>query len=291
MPAITGSDFLKRSRNATGMFRQDLPPSILRLAIGQLELIYHVAVRNVRKTHRNAILGLIMNMMQTVLMIVVFYVLIVVLKLRSTAIRGDFILYIMSGVFMFMTHTKTMGAVSNADGPTSQMMKHAPMNTIVSIGAAALSTLYMQILSMGVVLTVYYCAFTPFTVYEPVRAFGILMLAWFSGLAIGMVARAFKPWAPELIGILVMVYSRANMIASGKMFVANTLTPKLLSYFDWNPLFHIIDQSRGAIFINYSPHNSNLIYPIYVCVACLMVGLMGEFYTRQHASLSWSAKR
>ncbi|WP_102225860.1 ABC transporter permease [Acidimangrovimonas sediminis] len=273
------------------MFRQDLPPSTLRLAFGQLELIYHAAVRHVRKTHRNAIVGLLLNMVQTVLLIVVFYVLIVVLKLRSTSIRGDFVLYIMSGVFMFMTHTKTMGAVVAADGPTSQMMKHAPMNTIVSIGAAALGTLYVQVLSMVVVLTIYYCAFTPFVIYEPVQAMGVLLLAWFSGIAIGMVFRAFKPWSPEVIGILSLVYMRANMIASGKMFVANTLTPTLLSYFDWNPLFHIIDQSRGFIFINYNPHNSNLEYPIYVCIACLMVGLMGEFWTRQHASLSWGAKR
>ncbi|GHE01625.1 ABC transporter permease [Defluviimonas sp. 20V17] len=272
------------------MFRQDLPPSTLRLALGQLELIYHVAVRDVRKTHRNAIVGLLLNMFQTILMIVVFYVLIVVLKLRSSAIRGDFILYIMSGVFMYMTHTKTMKAVVGADGPTSQMMKHAPMNTIVAVGAAALSALYIQILSMTFVLTLYYCAMTPFTVYEPVQSMGMLLLAWFSGLSIGMLFRAFKPWQPELIGLLALVYGRANMIASGKMFVANTLTPTLLSYFDWNPLFHIIDQARGFIFINYNPHNSTISYPIYVCIACLMIGLMGEFYTRQRASISWGAK-
>jgi len=273
------------------MFRQDLPPSTLRLTFNQLELIYHAAVRHVRKSHRNAIIGLLLNMVQSLMMIAVFYVLIVVLKLRQNAIRGDFILYIMSGIFLFFTHTKAMGAVVGADGPTSAMMKHAPMNTIVSIAAAALGALYLQLLSMAAILIIYYCAFTPFTIYEPVQAMGMVLLAWFSGVAIGMMFRAFKPWQPELIGIIALVYARANMIASGKMFLANTLTPRLLHYFDWNPLFHIIDQSRGFIFINYSPHNSNLEYPIYVCVACLMIGLMGEFYTRQHASISWGAKR
>ena len=119
----------------------------------------------------------------------------------------------------------------------------------------------------------------------------MVLLAWLSGVAIGMVFRAAKPWQPELIGIVSMVYSRANMIASGKMFVANTLPPKLLAYFSWNPLFHVIDQARGFVFINYNPHNSTIAYPIYVCIACLMVGLMGEFYTKQHASLSWGARR
>jgi ABC-type polysaccharide/polyol phosphate export permease len=61
--------------------------------------------------------------------------------------------------------------------------------------------------------------------------------------------------------------------------------------FDWNPLFHTIDQARGFAFINYNPHFSNWQYPLYVGITLLMIGLMGEFYTRQYASASWSAKR
>ena len=80
------------------------------------------------------------------------------------------------------------------------------------------------------------------------------------------------------------------MIASGKMFVANTLPPSILVMFDWNPLFHTIDQARGYTFINYFPNNSSASYPFYVALACLMLGLMGEFYTRKHASVSWTAK-
>ncbi len=81
------------------------------------------------------------------------------------------------------------------------------------------------------------------------------------------------------------------MIASGKMFLANTLPAHMLAMFDWNPLFHAIDQSRGFIFINYNPHFSSISYPIYVGLVCLTIGLMGEFYTRRSASASWDAKR
>ena len=81
------------------------------------------------------------------------------------------------------------------------------------------------------------------------------------------------------------------MIASGKMFVANTMPTFLLSMFDWNPLFHIIDQTRGFVFINYVPRNSNLEYPFYFTLAMLMIGLMAEFVTRNSVSLSWSAGR
>jgi ABC-type polysaccharide/polyol phosphate export permease len=86
-----------------------------------------------------------------------------------------------------------------------------------------------------------------------------------------------------------MVYQRANMIASGKMLVANATPTSILRIFDWNPLFHTIDQGRGFIFLNYHPRYSSIEYPVIVTAVCLMIGLMGEYYTRKNASLSWGA--
>jgi ABC-type polysaccharide/polyol phosphate export permease len=81
------------------------------------------------------------------------------------------------------------------------------------------------------------------------------------------------------------------MIASGKMFLANSLPGYMLAMFDWNPLFHSIDQARGFAFINYNPRYSSWEYPLWVGLVLLMIGLMGEFYTRRHASISWNARR
>ncbi len=273
------------------MFSAQTKTSTVRSFFSQMELIYHVAVRNVRKTHGNALIGLLMNMMQTIMMIVGFYVMYAVLGLTSQRVRGDFILYIMSGIFLYVTHIRALAAVASADGHTSPMMKHAPMNPIISIAAAALGSLYLQVLSMLAVLSIYVVAFKPVEIYEPVQAFGMVLVAWFSGIAIGLVFRAAKPWQPELVTILTTVFMRANMVASGKMFVANSLPRKLLNYFSWNPLFHTIDQARGFVFINYNPHFSSYTYPIIVSCFCLMVGVIGEFYTGQHASLSWDAGR
>jgi ABC-type polysaccharide/polyol phosphate export permease len=260
-------------------------------AFSMLELIYHSIVREVRKDHRNAVVGLIMNMMQTMILVTVFYFMFSILGLRGSAIRGDFLLYIMSGVFLFLTHTKAMGAVVGAEGSTSPMMKHAPMSTIVAITAAAVASLYIQLLSMAVVLYLYHVIFAPITIYDPAGAMGMILVAWFSGVAVGMIFYSIKPWLPGFTTVASSLYSRANMIASGKMFVANTLPSSMLSMFDWNPLFHAIDQARGFVFINYNPHYSSISYPIKVSITLIMVGLMLEFYTRKNASVSWSAAR
>jgi ABC-type polysaccharide/polyol phosphate export permease len=273
------------------MFAQAAPRTQTRSALAILRLIFHAAVRSVRTGHGNAVIGLLLNIFQTVLLVGVFYFMFDIMGMRGAALRGDFLLYVMSGVFMFMTHTKAMGAVAKAEGPTSTMMLHAPMNTVVSISGAALGALYLQTLSAVVVLFIYHAAFVPITIHQPVGMLGMHLLSWISGVAIGMLFKAAMPWAPDFFGLASSIYSRMNMIASGKMFVANAMPTFVLAWFDWNPLFHTIDQGRGYIFLNYHPHYSNIWYPMAVTAACMMLGLMGEFYTRKHASVSWGARR
>ena len=55
-----------------------------------LELIYHATVRSVRKSHGNAIIGLAMSILQTVILVAVFFFLFELLGMRGNSIRGDF---------------------------------------------------------------------------------------------------------------------------------------------------------------------------------------------------------
>ena len=260
-------------------------------AIAIAELVYHSIVRSVRKQHNNAFLALAVNMLQVAIFVGVFYIMFTILGLRGAAIRGDFLVYIMTGIFLFMTHTKTLTSVIASEGPASAMMQHAPMNTIISIMAAALGAQYVQIFSLFIILYGYHVIVIPVEIDDPASAFAMLMIAWVSGVALGLALLALKPWFPTGVSVMSVLYMRANMIASGKMFVANSLPSFMLAMFDWNPLFHLIDQARGFAFINYFPRNSNWEYAIYVTIALLMLGLMGEFYTRRHASVSWDARR
>lgn len=253
-----------------------------------LELVFHGAVHNVRKSHTSAVVGLLLNLVQSLLMLAGFYLMFAFTGTRHVAIRGDYILYLMSGIFMYMTHVKAMTTVMKADGPTSAMMKHGPMNTLIAVGAAALGALYLQVLSALILLFIYHAVVTPITIDQPVPALGMMILSWATGVSIGMIFRAATPWQPRFFGTVSSIYTRLNMIASGKMFVANAMPTMILSWFTWNPLFHIIDQGRGYIFLNYGPRYSNVEYPLYFLLACLTIGLMGEFYTMKRVSLSWT---
>ncbi|SLN25078.1 ABC-2 type transporter [Pseudoruegeria aquimaris] len=258
-------------------------------AFGTLALIYHSAVRKVRDKHRNAFVSIGVTILQAFIMLAVFMVMFLVLGLRGTTIRGDFFLYILSGVFLYLTHIRVVNTIANSEGPTSPMMKHAPMNTGISVASTALSSLYVSVLAVILMLYFYNVLFARIYIYDPVGVFGMFLLAWFFGVAVGLIFLAMKPWAPTLTQTLVRIYTRANMITSGKMFVANSLPAWMLAIFDWNPLFHTIDQARGYMFINYFPHNSSWKYALIVSIVLLGIGMLLEFYTRKKASLSWSA--
>ncbi|MDP5360271.1 MAG: hypothetical protein NWR52_09100 [Paracoccaceae bacterium] len=119
-----------------------------------IEVTYQTIVLSARGGHRNAVIGMVLNMVQGLTMVVAFLIFFQILGLRSSPIRGDMMLFIMSGVFVYMTHIKALSAVMSAAGPTSSMMLHRPMNTIVAILAAAVSTLYSQFITLLVILSI-----------------------------------------------------------------------------------------------------------------------------------------
>ena len=272
------------------MFAPAKSKSRIALAFSLAERTYHATVRAARSKHRNAIVALLIEMLQAFVFILVFLGLVHILGRSGGQIRGDTLLYVMSGIFMFRSHNKSIAAVSGAADSVGGMMQHAPMNTVITILSAALSTLYLQVLSAITILTIYHLAINRITIDQPVAVMGMMILAWAYGSSVGLVFAALKPWFPRAVMIAKTFFMRANMIASGKMFVANSLNFMMLKMFDWNPLFHIIDQTRGYVFLNYSPRYPSVEYPVRVMIIVIVIGLMLEFKTRQHASRSWKAR-
>ena len=255
------------------------------------ELTYITAVRKVRQAHANALIGLMINIFQAVMFVAAFYMMFALLGVRGAAVRGNFILYLLSGIYIYLTHIKALAAVTSAEGAASPMMQHAPMNTLVAILSAALSVLYQQTLALLIILFALHMLIEPVVIHDWPMALAMYLLSWFSGIAVGLIFLGLKPWLPDLASIFQQIWSRANMIASGKMFVANQIGSAMVALFAWNPLFHIIDQCRGAVFANYFPRFTNWEYPLYLCMILTLIGFIGQHVTRMYASESWSARR
>lgn len=253
-------------------------------------LVYHSIVRRVRTQSGNATLGLLNEIVQSLLMVALFYAIFHFMGLRALAIRGDPILFIVTGVFLFLTHNKAISCVMSASNNTAAIMKHAPMTPMIAILSNSLAALYFQILSFAIILLIVHIFRGGLDLYHPTGLILPLFLSWASGCTIGLLFMVVRPIAPSLVNMVALVYRRANMITSGKMVAANVLGAATVKWFDWNPLFHTIDQARGAAFVNYLPHYSSMSYAVNFTLISLLIGLMGERWLSKNISLSWNAR-
>lgn len=267
------------------------PPRRIQTSLGMEvfafgELVYHTVVREVRTASGSATLGLLSAIGQTIAMVAIFYVMYAFLGLRSAIIRGDMVLFILSGVLLFLLHNSTISKTIKAGSATSPMMLHAPMTPPLMILSATIATLYLFALSAVIILFGLYLVRGHLDIQD---AGGMLLpffLSWASGLVVGLGFLVIQPFAPKLMQTVSMLYRRANMFTSGKFFLANMLPAATMPYFAWNPLFHCIDQMRGAIFVNYFPHRTSMAYPVWFVFAGLVIGLMFEFWLRRTVSRS-----
>ncbi|WP_316014412.1 ABC transporter permease [Roseobacter sp. HKCCA0434] len=244
-----------------------------------LDIIYISIVRSFRTDTGGSLLGFVSLLIQPLILFFIFYVIFEVFG-RLPAIRGDFLLFMMTGIFLYRAHIQAVTNLKGAGHATSGMMFYAKTSTLISILSAALNQLYIVILSVIVIMTTAYLIRGYLEVYNPPGLILPFFMAWASGLAVGLLFMAFTPFAPGVIPKLFQVYRRLQMVTSGKMFVANTIPAAILPFFAWNPLFHSIDQARGHAFINYLPKKTSIEYPIYFTLAALAIGFTVEFAMR-----------
>lgn len=271
------------------MFTPRRNRNMIQAAGTTLSLIYYQTVYNLRTAHRNAVLGLILTIAQSAVFLMAFLVFYLAFGVRQSPIRGDFILFILSGIITFMLHVQTVGAVSNSHSVGNKLARHTPLTPAVLISAAALAVLYRQTVSCIAILCFYHVIVAPLEFESWPGCLAMFLLSWFCGACVGLILLGLRPWSRKTANLLTTIYQRVNMFGSGKMFVANILPGLLLPWFLWNPLFHIIDQMRGFVFINYSPLRTSPSYALWFAIAALMIGLLINFTTRKYESISWGA--
>lgn len=274
---------------ARAMFTQRKNRTLAHAAGTTLGLIYHQTVYDLRNDHRNAVVGLLLTILQSAIFLLAFLLIYLIMGVRHSPIRGDFTLYLLSGIFLFMVHVQATGAVSGSHSVTGGLIKHEPLSPAILIASAALAVLYRQTIASIAILWLYHVMVAPIPVEFWPGCLAMYLLAWFSGGCIGLVFLGIRPWSPRVSRLVTTAFQRVNMFGSGKMFVGNVVPNVLLPWFIWNPLFHIIDQQRGYLFINYTPLKTDPLYALWFSLGALMLGLLINFTTRKYESLSWSA--
>lgn len=248
-------------------------------ALSFLDLLYVSVVREFRVTNGGAIMSFFSALATPLLLFGMFYVMYEVIG-RSVIVRGDFLLFVMTGIMMYLMHIRAVTTLKGAMHSVKGMIFYAKASIILSIISSALYQLYLNVIAIIIIMGTSYLIRGHLEIYNPSGLLLPFFMGWASGLAVGMMFMAVKPLAPILIPRLFQLYRRLQMFSSGKMLLGNMIPASMLPFFQWNPLFHSIDQARGEAFINYIPRNSNMTYPIYFTIAVFVLGLLIEFAVR-----------
>ncbi len=261
------------------------PKSLFFGALEFLDLIFHSVVREVRKQSGNATFGILKEVSSIAIFMGLFYMVSIFMG-RGAAIRGSLIMFLLNGIILYLTHIKAVASVRGASTATSAIMMHTPMTVILSILAKAFAGLYLQFVAVLIVVMALWLFGADLSVQNPAGLVLPLFFSWASGIAIGMLFMIFTPVLPFFIKTISPIYQRAQMFTSGKFLPAAYMPGVMVGYFSWNPLFHTIDQARVATFINYNSDVTNMAYPMWFTAVALLIGLMGEFWTRRNLSKS-----
>jgi ABC-type polysaccharide/polyol phosphate export permease len=250
------------------------------------EVLYHTIVRNVRNESGGAALGIALTIFRSVMMVAIFVAIFQFMGMGGVKIRGDVVLFMYTGVSLFLLHNSAITRTMSAGNPLLPILRHTSMTTVLNILAANCALLYTHVISSAAILAYVHLWRDALDIAEPEGLIAPYLLAWGSGIAIGMILLAIKPFLPRVAEFASLIYRRLNMVSSGKFVVANMLPATFTVFFTWNPLFHCIDQLRGAVFVNYFPHKTGLGYPLAFVGAAMVIGMMAEFWLRRNLSAS-----
>lgn len=248
-----------------------------------LALVFSLVVRDLRTEHRNAALGILISIAQPLIMGLVFYAFMQLMGGRGSQIRGDALTFVITGFIIFFTHIRTVSAV--AMSLRQDMLNHQRLTPFLMISVKALGQLYKNVFALLIMLAANYLLRDVYEMQDPLLFISVIFWCWLGGVAVGTIFLAinrYLSWG----SLLNTMYIRIMFFTSGKFFVASKLPSTIRPYFDWNPLFHLLDQGRGAVFLNYNAGTTSMDYAIKVVLLLLVVGFLTESYVRRHYNVS-----
>ena len=251
-----------------------------------VDLVYALVVRDLRSEHKNAALGILIQISVPLLFGLLFYLFITYVGGRPSMVRGDLMTFIILGFVLFFMHIRTVTAVAMA--LRGDMLNHQRLSPFLLICVKAVASAYKIILALLIMLALNYLLRDVYEMQDLYRFIVIFIWAWLGGIAIGIVFLAlnrYVTWAQ----MIQTTYLRICFFTSGKFMVANNLPEKMRMWMDWNPLFHLLDQSRGAAFVNYTPRTTSLDYAIVVFCVLFVVAMLLENFVRRNYSQSYMA--
>ncbi|MEM7744327.1 MAG: ABC transporter permease [Pseudomonadota bacterium] len=264
--------------------KSEVRQGFLTALVAFLTLVYALVVRDLRTEHKNAALGIILQIAQPLVAGLIFYFFIQLMGGKGGGqVRGDFMTFVLIGFIVFFMHIRTVAVVSNS--LREDMLYHKRLTPFLIVCVKALSSAYKMVLALLVLLLLNYLLRDVYEMEDPLHFMHVMFWCWLGGVAVGIVfmaANRYLTWGP----LLQTAYVRVMFFTSGKFFVANSTPGYIRHLMDWNPLFHLLDQGRDAALVHYTARTTSMGYPIMVFLVILVIAMLIENYVRRTYSQS-----
>jgi capsular polysaccharide transport system permease protein len=189
-------------------------------------------------------------------------------------------LFMISGIMPFKLFSKLLAQLSSSVQANKALFTYRQVSILDPLITRLIIEVVTYIVVFCIILSV--MAWMGFDVeMQDFLAFlmvNLLLISLALGLGISLcVASVYWEDTTKIVGMIMM----PMFLISGIFFTATMIPQKYLYLFDWNPIFHIIELTRQAMFVSYTSPVGDWQYVAFCSLVANAAGLMLYQVSRQ----------
>jgi capsular polysaccharide transport system permease protein len=197
---------------------------------------------------------------------------------RSPSLGSNFPIYYATGVMPFYAFLMPANAVTGSIQFSKNLLSYPAVTFIDAILARFLLNFLTQLLVSYIVLTVL------LTIYDTSNAleFDKLLLAYSMAAALGIGFGTLNCFLTSIVPVWRQVWamlSRPLVLLSGVIFLHERIPDPYRTWLEYNPLVHVVGESRAAFFPYYQ---AAYVDPTYVFLTSLIMLVFGLVFLRRY---------
>jgi capsular polysaccharide transport system permease protein len=204
------------------------------------------------------------------------------LGFRTPPLGTNFGIFYASGLLPFFMFTTTVLKVQMSVRYSKNLLAYPRVTFLDTL----LARFVLNVITQGLVSYIIFFVILGFYDTRTILDFGRLLNAYAMAAALGLGVGAMNCLLiarHPIWGSVWSVITRPLLLLSGVIFLHDKIPEPYRSWLEWNPLVHVVGESRRAFYYSYTGSYVNPVYTYGVAGLCLLVGLL--FLNSYHRDL------
>jgi len=189
------------------------------------------------------------------------------------------LIFMIYGMLMVRLFLATFDSCASAISKNKALFAFRQVQPISTIIALALFEFLTIIFVIIVLYLIIYLLNVEFQLNDPLVIFSCIFQVWLFGCSFGLLFAIGQAYFPELNKLKIFI-QRPIFFMSGIFFSLKDIPKDYWYIFDWNPILHAIELSRGASFLSFNSQGVSLSYLFF----CTLIVFSFSLFTYQ---VSW----